>query len=41
MQENVKEQLYVDAVHYTAKMCDQIAEEIARHIRERNLLQKR
>jgi len=33
MQKEAREQLYVDAVHYTAKMCGQIAEEVARHIR--------
>lgn len=38
MQENAREQLYVDAVHYTAKMCDQIAGEIARFISERPLI---
>jgi hypothetical protein len=33
MQKDAREQLYVDAVHYTAKMCERIAGEIARHMR--------
>jgi hypothetical protein len=37
MQEDAREQLYVDAVHYTAKMCGRIAAEIARFLRERSL----
>ncbi len=41
MQENAREQLYVDAVHYTAKMCGQIAAEIARFMRERSLIPQR
>ena len=40
MQENAREQLYCDAVHYTAKMCGQIAEEIVRSIREQSLIPK-
>jgi hypothetical protein len=32
MQKDAREQLYVDAVHYTAKMCGQIAKEIARQM---------
>jgi hypothetical protein len=38
MQENAREQLYVDAVHYTAKMSGQIAAEIARFMRQQSLL---
>ena len=38
MQENAREQLYCDSVHYTAKMCGQIAEEIARFIRAQSLM---
>jgi hypothetical protein len=38
MQETAREQLYVDAVHYTAKMCARIAAEIARGMRERTVL---
>ncbi len=36
MQEKAQEQLYVDAVHYTAKMCGQIAAEIAQAMLERS-----
>ncbi len=35
MQENAREPLYVDAVHYSPKMCGLIADEIARALRER------
>lgn len=38
MQESSREQLYVDAVHYTAKMCGRIAAEIARAMREQGVL---
>jgi hypothetical protein len=38
MQEKSREQLYVDAVHYTAKMCSQIAAEVARAMREQAVL---
>jgi hypothetical protein len=38
MQETSREQLYVDAVHYTAKMCGRIAVEIARAMREQAVL---
>lgn len=38
MQERARKQLYWDAVHYTAKMCGLIAEEISRSIRERSLI---
>jgi hypothetical protein len=38
LQEKARERLYVDAVHYTARMCGQIAAEIARSMHERSLL---
>ena len=38
MQENAREQLYVDAVHYTARMCEQIAEQIAAFVSERSFI---
>ena len=38
IQENAKECLYVDAVHYTAKMSKMLAEFIARSMKEKNLL---
>jgi len=41
MQENAREQLYVDAVHYTAKMCGRIGVEIARFMREQSMIPQR
>lgn len=38
MQEEAREQLYVDAVHYTAKMCGRIAAEIARAMQTQGVL---
>ncbi len=38
MQENAQEPLYVDAVHYSPKMCGLIADEIARAMRERSII---
>ena len=38
MQENAREQLYCDAVHYTARMCGLIAGEIAQSIQARSLI---
>jgi lysophospholipase L1-like esterase len=37
MQETAHELLYVDAVHYSPKMCERIASEIERFLRERSL----
>jgi hypothetical protein len=41
MQENAREPLYVDAVHYTAKQCGRIAAEIARFLREQSVIPQR
>ncbi|HEY0552268.1 MAG TPA: hypothetical protein VGF13_21895, partial [Verrucomicrobiae bacterium] len=41
LQENASEPLYVDAVHYSPKMCDRIADEIARFIQEHSFLPQR
>jgi hypothetical protein len=37
MQEGAREPLYVDAVHYSPQMCEQVAGEIAQFMRERLL----
>jgi hypothetical protein len=41
MQEGLREQSYVDAVHYTAKMSGKIAAEIARAMGERSIVPRR
>lgn len=41
MQESLKEPLYVDAFHYSAKMCKRIAERIGTAMIERGILQRK